>query len=322
MIRNYGNCPVARRTRSGFALVVTLAILALLIVTLVSYLAVMQRDMLATSAYSTQVKNEALAVGAADAVVADLVAQIQSNFRTDLPDGVYVPEDPSGWLPARNLTADERLSAPPLMAISRRPVPPEPGEEDGWVDTSGLGPWLRASEISTQDPNRQGRRIGPERWNAPRLAVLDGDGNLSPDFPVPDWIYVRDDFEPFEPGGEGRVTGRIAYAIYETGGLLDASVAGYPESLSPPASWLHRKGTPAHVNLSGLPGINAAAAGQLVSWRWPSIDWTGFSNWVDGGGAVAATPADGVNRFADRQEMIRFLDGLLGSVTAGARRPI
>ncbi len=57
--------------------------------------------------------------------------------------------------------------------------------------------------------------------------------------------------------------GRFAYAIYDIGGLMDVTVAGYPTSTLSPADIEKIKGTLAGANLSAL-GIDAQS---LVDWR-------------------------------------------------------
>src|SRR5690606_21722942 len=97
-----------------------------------------------------------------------------------------------------------------------------------------------ASSVSTTTPANNGRFVDTNRWNLPRL------GGFPDNASTPNWILMTrsgatnsgtfgatgSTLNNPEVDNPNFVIGRFAYAIYDVGGLLDVTVAGYPSSLS------------------------------------------------------------------------------------------
>jgi hypothetical protein len=142
----------------------------------------------------------------------------------------------------------------------------------------------RASNVSSVDPSANGRSITTTRWNShylvPLLLPNATPANSIPvsDFTAPDWVLVTAG-GPTPSPAPGGVIGRYAFAVYDEGGLLDMSLAGYPnwENVSncadpAPTPWLvnvGRKGIVAFADLTAL-GSNPPPQSQvdkIVGWR-------------------------------------------------------
>jgi hypothetical protein len=147
----------------------------------------------------------------------------------------------------------------------------------------------RASNISSILASANGRSISATRWNSHYLVPL-LQPNATPansipvsDFTAPDWVLVTPQGPSTAPSPSA-VVGRYAFAVYDEGGLLDMSVAGYPSwsSCSAPTPtatpWLlnvGRKGILAFADLTALPASNASPAptfppsqiDNIVGWR-------------------------------------------------------
>jgi hypothetical protein len=136
-------------------------------------------------------------------------------------------------------------------------------------------------------------------------------------FPTPQWILVtRGGPQAFttyntsmansSPLNAGYVTGRYAYTIYDTSGLLDANVAGYPSTAA--ATSIAGKGLMPWADLTQLnSAIVQANVDTLVSWRNAASSST-YASYV----TTAATNngftrvANGDTTFLSRQELIKY----------------
>jgi hypothetical protein len=106
-------------------------------------------------------------------------------------------------------------------------------------------------------------------------------------FTAPDWVLVSRN-GPFVQTGLGNgatalnnaastnnnfVIGRYAYAVYDEGGLLDITVAGYPSPTpAPPPNVVGKKGVIAFADLTALPTTGSSfvtntAINRIVGWR-------------------------------------------------------
>jgi hypothetical protein len=147
----------------------------------------------------------------------------------------------------------------------------------------------RASNVSSADASANGRSITANRWNShylvPLLEPSATPANSKPiaAFTPPDWVLVTKDGPTPLPSPDV-VIGRYAFAVYDEGGLLDMSLAGYPSwpnscSPAPPAGtpsptpWLMnvgRKGIVALADLTALPFAGPNPQNQIdkiVGWR-------------------------------------------------------
>jgi hypothetical protein len=141
-----------------------------------------------------------------------------------------------------------------------------------------------ASVVSSGDVSANGRSISTTRWNShyliPRGNPSDTSINASPTptFVAPDWVLVTPQ-GPAQAPAPAAVVGRYAFAVYDEGGLLDMTLAGYPSWSScsslttpTPTPWLvnvGRKGIVAFADLTAL-GSYAPPQSQvdnIVGWR-------------------------------------------------------
>jgi hypothetical protein len=148
-------------------------------------------------------------------------------------------------------------------------------------------PTNRTSTVSSTSPSANGRSISTTRWNShyliPRGAPSDLNTNPSPTptFVAPDWVLVTGQ-GPAQAPSPSAVIGRYAFAVYDEGGLLDMTLAGYPSwtncvptSTSPtPTPWLlnvGRKGIMAFADLTALPAASStftqSQVDNIVGWR-------------------------------------------------------
>jgi hypothetical protein len=149
-------------------------------------------------------------------------------------------------------------------------------------------PANRTSIISSGTISANGRSISTARWNShyllPRLNPSDTNVDSTPigSFIAPDWVLVTAQ-GPNSAPAPSAVIGRYAFAAYDEGGLLDMSVAGYPNfpvtpggACNPaPTPWLTnvaRKGTIGFADLTALPAAPSTFLPQnqldnIVGWR-------------------------------------------------------
>src|SRR5204863_8247211 len=103
-------------------------------------------------------------------------------------------------------------------------------------------PTNRTSNVSSGATSLNGRSISTSRWNSHYLIPRGnpGDTNINPSpaptFVAPDWVLVTAQ-GPAPAPAPSAVIGRYAFAVYDEGGLLDMTLAGYPQGSSSPAPW-------------------------------------------------------------------------------------
>jgi hypothetical protein len=148
-------------------------------------------------------------------------------------------------------------------------------------------PTNRTSSVSSIAASANGRSISTTRWNShyliPRGNTSDNtiDPSPTPSFTAPDWVLVTAQ-GPTPVPAPSTVIGRYAFAVYDEGGLLDMSLAGFPSwpdgpcSAAPsPTPWLvnvGRKGTQGFADLTLLPWPIFPPSPQsridnIVGWR-------------------------------------------------------
>jgi type II secretory pathway pseudopilin PulG len=141
-----------------------------------------------------------------------------------------------------------------------------------------------ASNVSSADVSANGRSISTARWNSHYLVPRGNPGNLAtdsspvPSFTAPDWVLVTSQ-GPTPAPSPNAVIGRYAFAVYDEGGLLDMTMAGYPGfpyiSGCPdpaPTPWLVNVGRKGTVGFADLTALGAYAPPQsqvdnIVGWR-------------------------------------------------------
>jgi hypothetical protein len=170
-----------------------------------------------------------------------------------------------------------------------------------------LNPVLNLVKVSSESPNYTGGpsrasgestlpisgesspgTISRARWNKALLLPAKSASDFTPVAPVtdamyPKWVYVNR--SGLTTNGKTKwtadatnrevVVGRFAYAIYNEGGLLDASVAGYPHTVTTTApadaptikNQTGYKSSLAYADLTQIPGLDQGAADKFVQWR-------------------------------------------------------
>jgi hypothetical protein len=148
-------------------------------------------------------------------------------------------------------------------------------------------PASRASIVSSTAVSANGRSISRDRWNShyliPRLNPSSTATDSAPvaSFTAPDWVLVTAQ-GPTPAPSPNAVIGRYAFAVYDEGGLLDMTLAGYATGTSSgggpaptPTPWLTnvgRKGIVAFADLTALPAAPSTTLPQtqinnIVGWR-------------------------------------------------------
>jgi hypothetical protein len=248
----------------GFALVLVLAFIALLVGIALAFLSnsLLQRQV--SDASSNQAKVSILADGAVDVFVSSLLQQITNGSNTSSPGTgvtIYTPTSADKMLPLRDSN---------LVGI--------PGLENM------IGVSTISGGKSTNDTSEP-RPIDLKRWNKPLFVAPASATDNTPvtAFPtVPEWIYVqRNGKQVAAPSSsasssdfndQNATIGRYAYVVYDEGGLLDINVAGYPDSLVGVAAMNRKIGLP-YVNLTDLKDsaggnlFTREEAKKLTDWR-------------------------------------------------------
>jgi hypothetical protein len=145
----------------------------------------------------------------------------------------------------------------------------------------------QASNISSTSVSANGRSISTARWNShylvPRLdpSITATDSSPVTSFIAPDWVLVTSQ-GPTPAPAPNAVIGRYAFAVYDEGGLLDMTLAGYATGTSSgggpaptPTPWLTnvgRKGIVAFADLTALPAapgtmLTQTQINNIVGWR-------------------------------------------------------
>ena len=299
----------ARKGRQSMALILTLAILAILSILLVSFVSMAALDRGATQSYAQSLPADQIALGGLDQIVSQLQAEMAdpalstNSFSVvgSVSNSLYIPRASTNAVPQR--TAPYVANLATLLSYSGTNL-----------YTAGSGATNFSSSAFTQTPSLNGRSVSTARWNKPQLTTSTNN------FPTPQWILMtRSGPQAFTSGSSvstlannsatnsSFVVGRYAYVIYDTSGLLDANVAGYPSVAASSASG---KGLLPWADLTQL------SSGTIN--QTPDIDYlVGFRNATTETGYAtnvynAATNngftrvANGDTYFLGRQELIKY----------------
>lgn len=255
------------RRQDGLALFIVLSMIVVVTILFVLFLNTTRMSRQISSSSAGQARAEALAQTGLETTISDLRTEIVAGSTVDAgPPALYRPTTNATVLPAR---VGAPTNAPNLL---KRSLSGQPFWSGAAYAVSPPAP-NRAASISTASTNAiSGRYIRSDRWN---LSYLLGT-NLPTGFQPPDWILVtragpvtdaaalpavtvlRDS----APGNSQFAIGRYAYLIFDQGGLLDATVAGFPAGVS--ADFTSRRSVLPQVNLSKISGVDAA---NFVQWR-------------------------------------------------------
>jgi len=285
---------------SGMALVVCLALIVLITAAVLAFFARATSNRVVEASRANRVEAEQLARTAADYVASVFLQEIAAGSTRYGSDGTTENSTPPFiYRPTTNLFAVPHRPLPSAMAgdtnfanLIRRSVNET---VDGFGETN-------ASADSTITASKNGRTIGPDRWNTPML--LSGAGFTAAD-QLPNWIYANADGSVTNSPGTNTI-GRFAYNVYTTGGLLDANAAGYPNTVSAgTTNMAELKSSLAGADLSVIPGITDVNA--FVTWR-NTNNVSSATNYVTAvgnsstNGFLRAQPGD--NRILSRQDLI------------------
>ncbi|SDT88749.1 hypothetical protein SAMN05444156_0441 [Verrucomicrobium sp. GAS474] len=246
------------------ALLVTLFLLAILSVMLVALVSRTSLDHQASANYTKSLRAEEIGMAGLEMVISQLR---QEMGKDQLPDLTY-PAKPL-YL---NVTA-ANLSPQPLGTNSAMPLLVKISTNAPFFTGSRAKGTLVASTVSTATASLNGRSYGITRWGDPRLGTFPSTKAL------PAWVVVTrggptDGTQALFGSAGGTINnsaisntnfaiGRFAYAVYDTSGLLDITVAGYPTNAIPPAQAVALKGALAGADVSAI-GIDPKT---FTAWR-------------------------------------------------------
>jgi hypothetical protein len=310
----------------------------------------------------TREQNRQLALSLAHSLLErDLLAEVRAGSEMDEANTTEPPLVPLTYpKTAGNAVPYRTPNLPPnLLRQSRRPkdqleAATVADDDNSHLVTVASGQNRPAMAVSTETPALNFPGISAARWNAPALLPL-----ASPQSPhdrtparsgtcrvggkttqwtwsAPDWIVLRRDgsvgtkWSDLLRAGGADLAGaesasiRWAYQIYDCGGLIDLSHAGYDPTVLPQED-AARKGAPAFADLTQI-GLDADATRTLVRWRNETS-----SNLPDGppyhnrvlnlllgptrgpywfGNAAGPHPSLAGRRFASRRQLLQFLESI------------
>lgn len=330
-----------RARNAGIALVAVLALLVLITGITIAFFSKVASERQLSELSEKSLLTRELARNAVAMLSDDLVREMKAGAVSTgaAPGGIWRVDDPQRMLPQRQVAAS--LPAPTFAGGTW-----SNGEALNLVKQSKSGvPFFsfgsesldgRASDISTSSRSKNGRRVPPSVWSAPRLMA---DGYDLPTDAVPDWVFIARDgstptaFAPAlkdaSPANPGFVVGRFAYQIYDVGGLLDANAAGFaPDALPGGTELIGSKGAQLMADLRALPGMGAASAAEaLAGWRnkgdWSAAHIENLREFGEQHGWLKprATADDNDNFFLGRQDLVSFLESRLGESSARQALP-
>ena len=242
----------------GMALVVALAMIVLLSVVVLALLARVSSNQGVETSRVNRVLAEQLALTASDYVRSQFLNEIVDPTNSTVNEfgdpvgtfSVYTPLNAASMMPRRQISANITAANANFTNLIRQSVP---------------GADSAASTDSTATAARNRRTVGPSRWNETRL--VGGSGFAANQ--VPSWVYVRSDGSASATAGNDTI-GRFAYNVFDVGGLLDVTVAGYTSGAAsgaikiPPAEQVARKGSLAYADLTRI-GMTVPEIDQLVA---------------------------------------------------------
>lgn len=236
-------------SRQGIALVLVLSIVVIATIIIVAFVSQSQFELSASASFSNTVAAQQVASDALNTVVNDLRREMEAGSitvsNTDGTTNAYFPKTRVDALPKMD-------GSVPMDGARRVPSLLRTSTSGGKLYNADNAPDSLASPVTADKRSTDGHAISRERWNYPKLLTTAQSALTS----VPAWIYVNrrgpvklsayapELSQDFVDGkvNPSRVVARYAYRIYDTSGLLDLNVAGYPNAYPPDAARLSRKG--------------------------------------------------------------------------------
>jgi hypothetical protein len=254
------------RSSKGAALMIVLAFVVLLTGLALAYFSRAGTDRQLAQSSFNDTNADLLARSALDITVSDFKQEI-------LAHPTVTPNPPNCYSTPVPYTPAPQIAGPPIANLIRQSFSGDP---------TG-----RTSSVNSGAASANGRSISTARWNSHYLIPRGNTSNTTidpsptPSFTAPDWVLLTAQ-GPNPAPAPSAVIGRYAFAVYDEGGLLDMSLAGYPSWSGQPDAgcnpnpsatpWLvnvGRKGTVALADLTGL-GTYAPPQTQIdniVGWR-------------------------------------------------------
>lgn len=296
--------PGRRFKTRGIALVVVLSFIVIVSLILVAFVTAMRLEQTASSSYSSSLRADETALGALTLVVADLQKEMDAPGPADLTfpgKPLYTNVTSANICPQRIGVSASMTNLVRVSAAS------------SFTNSSGAVSGLQGSTNLSSTPSMNGRYVSAKRWAE---ACLGDFANQT----APSWIFLArmgaTDGAGASFNGPGAVNNpapengnyigaRFAYAVYDIGGLLDISVAGYPSQSISVAAAQAIKGTLAGADLAVL-GIDPEA---LTKWRnaKSASSGTNYLNYITNtairNGFKEVVPGD--TTFLSRQDLIK-----------------
>jgi hypothetical protein len=273
--------PPFRNSRSGAsALVITLIIITLMLFLLMAFFSQSSLQRGSANASASLAAKNIFSSGCIDMIVSDLSQEVSdgsnpTNFTAGtVTNTLFLPIDRSTMLPAL-AGCNGGVGLENLVKRSAASVPFYSG-----ATYYQSGP-IRACPSSTTNLSWNGRNISLGRWNKSLLIARSATNSASDLTPVasyapPDWVLLsRSLSNPvawnvglrWSPTNPNTVIGRVAYQIFDEGGLLDANVAGYPSATNAVVSAsLAKKSGLYSADLKQV-GLTSAQINALTGWR-------------------------------------------------------
>jgi hypothetical protein len=302
-----------RRQRSSSALLIVLAMVALLSFTLITFMIVSGNERAASFSYSQSIKADELAQGGANLVVQYLREEIMdTNRSTATPDPsgssalTYMPVANAYVIPERMAAGAIDPSLTNLVKISSSTVP-------FYINTT----IPLAAPSNTGHASINGRLLTQPRWNRPQLIDSGAVSKLT----LPDWIVITRSGTTnvwnsalADQTSTNAGIGRVAFAVYDVGGLLDVTAAGYPTSLllsGAGSACIQEKGSLPFADLTQIPGITSSSmANTFVLWRnlTSASSVNNYTNYIYNYGATNGfrKVAAGDQTLVSRQDLIQY----------------
>ncbi len=301
--------------KRGIALVITMALVILLSFMVIAFFSMVTSNRQIENTSAGGVTARLLAEGAVGAIQADLRQEIIAG--SNVENGVYYPKAPANMVPERAVNVT--VTDPNFLNVVK---------QSGKVFTQEATIFKAASSAKSSEPASNGRLISAARWGAPMLT-----GAEFTTANTPNWIFVNPTGYSATPTAS--TIGRIAFNVYDVGGLLNINASGFaPGGGTAYSAEMHRKGMTTWADMRALPGINAnafaATDGWPAKWRitgdWGSgSDPAAFSIFNPATSAAyyertgwrtaflnpAGTASDRV--FASRQDLIRYAKAYPGT---------
>ncbi len=319
----FRNCRTRRRAgvRSQ-ALVITLALVALASILVAAFFSMVSLDRDASASYTQSLKAEQLGLGSLQM----LIGQLQSEMSKESPPDTGTPVGTYSNSPIYTNVTSANILPQPAGTNSTMPALLKISCTTNFYQgtnlvTHAVTTGLQATTISSTAPSLNGRSVTLNRWNQAYMGVFPNNAA------APNWLLITRGgptnavgVAPSYFGATGNtlnnptyanpnyVVGRIAYAVYDEGSLLDITVAGYPSSLANfPSELAQTKGTLAGLSLPNALGISSSQSDTLINWRNAASaaggNPTNFASYAQTNGFQTVYPGD--TTFLSRQDLIQ-----------------